>query len=189
MFNFRAQNKWLWSDAQNEFNMRDLGYYVGYAICEKYYNEAKDKKAAIKKLIELDYTNEAEIEAFVDGTKFFSAPLAELYSRYDASRPTVVKISGIENYDANALPGVKAITVTFSEPMDVNYRNFDYGPLGENYVLAIHKVIGFSEDGRSITFEVNLQPGKHYQMTVSNGFRNLTGTPLKPYVIDITTKE
>jgi hypothetical protein len=187
MFNYRTQGKWLWSDVRNEFNMRDLGYYVGYALCEKYYNDATDKKAAIKKMIELDYTNEAEIEAFVDGTKFFSAPLEELYRRYEASRPTVTKVSGIENGSTTIAPGLKTITVTFSEPMDKNSRNFDYGPLGENHVLAIQRLIGFSEDGKSISFEVDLQPDWQYQMTVASGFRNVKGTPLKPYLIYITT--
>jgi hypothetical protein len=187
MFNYRTQGKWLWSDVRNEFNMRDLGYYVGYALCEKYYNEAADKKAAIKKMIELDYTNEAEIEAFVDGTKFFSAPLEELYRRYEASRPVVAKVSGIENGSTTVKPGLTTVTVTFSEPMDRNSRNFDYGPLGENNVLAIQRLIGYSDDGKSISFEVDLQPGRHYQMTVASGFRNVKDTPLKPYLIDITT--
>jgi len=187
MFNFRVQDKWLWSDTENEFGMRDLGYYIGYALCEKYYNQATDKKAAIKKMIELDYSNEEEIERFVDGTKFFSAPLSQLYSKYEASRPTVVKIIGVENNSKAVKPGVTKITVTFSEAMNTYFRNFDYGPLGEDYVLAIQKVIGFSKDGRSITFEVNLQPGRHYQMTVSNGFRNIKGALLKPYLIDIQT--
>lgn len=53
MFNI-DRGFWLYSDANNEFNTRDLGYYVGYAIAEKYYEKAKDKKLAIKQLIELD---------------------------------------------------------------------------------------------------------------------------------------
>lgn len=183
MFNFRTQDKWLWSDARNEFGMRDLGYYIGYALCEKYYNEAKDKKAAIKKMIELDYSNDGDIEKFVDNTNFFSAPLSQLYSRYDASRPTVIQISGLENNSISVKPGRKEITVTFSEPMDTYYRNFDYGPLGENFVMTIQKIIGFSDDGRSITFEVELLPNNHYQMIVSNGFRNINGVLLKPHLI------
>jgi hypothetical protein len=187
MFNFRMTDKWLWSDVANEFNTRDLGYYIGYAICEKYYNNAADKLLAIKKMIELDYTNEAEIEDFVNSTRFFSASISELYQKYENARPVVTKVTGIDNNSTAVVPGVKQITVTFSKTMDKNHRNFEYGPLGEDNVLMIQKVIGFSDDGKSITFEVQLLPGKHYQLTVSNGFRDVSGFLLKPYLIDITT--
>lgn len=40
---------WLYSNATNQFGQRDLGYYVGYAICEKYYEKASNKKLAIKR--------------------------------------------------------------------------------------------------------------------------------------------
>jgi hypothetical protein len=187
MFNFRMTDKWLWSDVANEFNTRDMGYYIGYAICEKYYNNAADKLLAIKKMIELDYKNEAEIEEFVNSTRFFSASISELYQKYENARPVVTKVTGIDNNSTAVVPGVKQITVTFSKTMDKNHRNFEYGPLGEDYVLMIQKVIGFSDDGKSITFEVQLLPGKHYQLTVSNGFRDASGFLLKPYLIDITT--
>src|SRR6202011_5457692 len=31
----------------------DLGYYIGYKICEAYYRQAADKKAAIKAILEI----------------------------------------------------------------------------------------------------------------------------------------
>jgi hypothetical protein len=189
VFNFRATDKWLWSDVQNEFNVRDLGYYIGYALCEKYYEAAKDKQLAIKKMIQLDYTNEPEIEEFVNSTKFFSGTIAQLYDRYEASRPVVAGVKGLTNGSTTVKPGLTKLTISFSTVMDKNYRNFDYGPLGEDAVLGIRNVVGFSEDGRSITVEVQLDPEKHYQLTVSNGFRDLKGTPLKPYLIDITTSK
>lgn len=187
MFSGRSVSKWLWSDAPNEFNTRDLGYYIGYALCERYYNAAADKKLAIKQMIELDYTNEKQIEDFVHSTKYFSAPLDELYKRYDNARPTVTHIMGVDNNSPCVTPGTKTITVHFSVPMDASRRNFDYGPLGENNVLAIQKLVGFSADGRSITFEVTVEAGRHYQLTVADGFTDLQGYSLKPYVIDIST--
>ena len=36
MFNVTKGNQWPWSDAPNDFNVRDLGYYIGYALCERY---------------------------------------------------------------------------------------------------------------------------------------------------------
>lgn len=40
---------WLYNNVENVFKVRDLGYYVGYAIAESYYAKAKDKLQAIKR--------------------------------------------------------------------------------------------------------------------------------------------
>jgi hypothetical protein len=52
---------WIMNDANNPFGMRDLGYFVGYAICKKYYDQATDKSRAVKEMIELDYNNENDL--------------------------------------------------------------------------------------------------------------------------------
>jgi hypothetical protein len=71
--------------------------------------------------------------------------------------------------------------------MDKAYRNFEFGPLGKENLLVIKKVLGFSEDGRTLSFEVELDVNKHYQLVVGEGFRNLKGASLIPYLIDFTT--
>jgi hypothetical protein len=49
--------KWLYSQATEDFP-KDMGYIVGYKICESYYDNAKDKKQAIKDIIEVtDFEN------------------------------------------------------------------------------------------------------------------------------------
>jgi len=53
---------WLWGVNRNELKIRDLGYYIGYEICERYYNQSDDKAKAIKELIEIDYKNESQVE-------------------------------------------------------------------------------------------------------------------------------
>jgi Bacterial Ig-like domain len=179
---------WLWGTPKNQFKVRDLGYYIGYAICERYYNAAKDKQAALKKMIELDYTNDAEIEDFVDKTKFFSCSIKKLNQKFEKSRPKVVRIEQFKNGAKNVNPALKQITLHFSEPMNKDRRGFDFGPLGEKNVLSVQKVIGFSEDGKSFTFEIALKPNQQYQSLVTNAFRSLTGIPLKPFLIDIKTK-
>ena len=73
--------------------------------------------------------------------------------------------------------------------MDKNHRGFDYGPLGESNVLRVKSVIGFSEDGKSFTFEVELKPNQRYQSLVASTFRSIEGNPLKPFLIDFQTAE
>jgi hypothetical protein len=187
IFLVHKQPYWLWSDLQNKFDMRDLGYYVGYAICERYYNQAKNKKQAIREMIGLDYTNDKQIERFVDGTKYFSASIRVLRHQFEKQQPYVVDISQFRNGSKSVNPNLTQITIHFSSPMDKSTRGFDYGPLGENNVLMVKNVIGYSEDGMSFTFEVELSPDKRFQSVMTDRFRSLKGLPLKPFLIDIKT--
>lgn len=189
MFNVNRRGLWLWSDQENEFGMRDLGYYVGYTLCERYLDKSKDKKQAVKEMIELDYTNEKMVEQFVDSTGFFSAPLNTLYDHFESRRPVVTGIDEFSNGNQAVNAHTGKITVRFSEPMDTLNRGFDYGPLGENNVLRVRRFIGFSADAMSVSFEVELQPGRQYQVQLTSRFRSREGFPLKSYLIDIRTAE
>lgn len=186
MFN-KNNGFWLYSSAENEFQTRDLGYYIGYAICESFYKRFDNKKQAIKEMIELDYENPKSVSAFVDKSKYFSNSFDELKNNYEQSQPKVLGIKEFENGNKNVDSNLQQFTILFSQPMNKNYRSFEFGPLGEKNVLKISKVIGFSEDGKSLTLETKLEPNKVYQLLVNDGFRNLSGTSLKPYLIDIKT--
>lgn len=71
--------------------------------------------------------------------------------------------------------------------MDTRYRNFELGPLGEKNLLKIKNVRGFSGDGKRFTFQVELKPASHYQLMVGDGFRDMNGIQLKPYLLDFYT--
>jgi len=188
MFYGNNVREWLWSDAPNEFGVRDLGYYIGYQICENYYNQAKNKTEAIKTMIELDYENEAEIEAFIHKANFFSTTLNELEKDFESKRPTVVGIKPFDNLSQEVKPQTNELTLEFSEPMHQEFRNFDFGPLGEEAVVKFASIVGWSKDGKTLTIAIEaLQPNKQYQLTIGRGFRNLKHVPLKPYLIDFKT--
>ncbi len=182
-------NNWLYNSPNNEFKMRDLGYYVGYAICEKFYNLSKDKKAAIKEMIQLDYNKEEDLIAFVEKSKYFAQPLAVYKEAFEKSRPQVIGIKEFENNSQNVSVNTKTVTLYFSQPMNVNFRGFDYGPTGEKNALTVQKVIGFSEDKKSFSYEVKLEPNRHYQSVATERFRNEAGIPLKAYLINFKTAE
>ena len=190
MFKSTAIYNWLWNAPDNDFNTADLGYYIGYAIAEIHYKKSVDKKLAIKELIELDYNNDAAIETLVDNTNYFSDSIENLFQKFEATRPTVLSIKPFENGSQTIPIGTNEITITFSEPLDSAYRNFDFGPMGEEALMRVTNVIGLSEDGRSLKIEVETpEANKPYQLTVGSGFRNLNGVPLKPYLIDFKTVE
>ena len=180
---------WLYSNAENIFKTRDLGYYVGYAICEKQYLKAKNKKQAIKSMIELDYNNDKALEKFIDESNYFGKKYTILKKEYEKNRPKVLKISQFNNNSTTVNPSISRMTIEFSAKIDKRFRNFEIGPLGENNVLRIKSFIEYSSNGKSATFEIELKPKKRYQLIVGENFRDENGLGLKPYLIDITTSE
>ncbi len=190
MFYPNNRYKWLDGNAPNEFGMRDLGYYVGFQISENFYNQAKNKEVAIKQMIELDYTNESEIESFVKKANYFSAPLDTLYATFENSRPRVVGIRQFKNGSQNVNPNIKEITVDFSEPLNGHNTGVDFGDLGQGS-FPKNSINGryWSKDNTSWTISVELEPDKRYQLLISNNFRTTESVPLKPLLIDFKTKE
>ncbi len=182
--------QWLWSDEPNAFGVRDLGYYIGYQICEDYYDQAEDKQAAIKTMIELDYEDNLQIEEFVKEANFFSASLDELYQDFENRRPYVIGVNQFENNSSKVSPSIKQITVEFSRPLNGVNTGVDFGDLGQD-AFPKNDINGrfWSEDNKSWTIPVELEPNRTYQILISNNFRTEDRTPLKPYLIEFKTGE
>lgn len=180
---------WIMNNTNNPFGMRDLGYFVGYAICREYYSKASDKKLAIKEMIELDYNHESDLIKFVEKSRYFDRPLLQYKNEFDKKRPTVTGIKEFDNGSQQVSARNRTFTILFSEEMNPDRRNFELGPLGESNLLRITKVIGFSDDKRSFTFEANTEPAKRYQIVVNFGFVSKENYPLIPYLIDFKTAE
>lgn len=187
LFTMNNNYNWLWGENKNEFKVRDLGYYIGYEICERYYHLSVDKSKAIKTLIELDYTNEDAVERIVDTVHLLPQSLEALNQAYEKSRPEVVAIAPFKNGDQAVKPGLTKITVTFSEPLNGFNTGIDFGPLGESYCPKLTRNREWSNNRQSWTFEAELKPNQHYQLLLSNNFRKENGVRLKPYLIDFTT--
>jgi hypothetical protein len=51
-------SNWLFQGDRAKGRPADLGYYIGYKICESYYQQAADKKQAIKAILEIKDFNE-----------------------------------------------------------------------------------------------------------------------------------
>jgi hypothetical protein len=187
LFTMTNNYNWLWGSNRNELKVRDLGYYIGYEICERYYNLSKDKVKAVKELIELDYTNEKEVERIIDTTQLLPKTLEALNQDYEKQRPRVIKLSPFDNGSQIVKSGPTKITVTFSEPLVKYNTGIDFGPLGQAYAPKIQPERAFSDDGASWTFEADLKPNQHYQILISNNFRKANGVRLKPYLIDFKT--
>ncbi|MCC7505823.1 MAG: hypothetical protein IT259_11000 [Saprospiraceae bacterium] len=177
---------WIWNDNDNPFRMRDLGYYIGYVIAERHYEQAADKQQAICDLIELDYTNPEAVERLVDKTGYFGRSMKSMHRKYEKNRPRVTGIGQFKNGSKKIDPGLTQITILFSEPMNLCCRSTGFGPLGENHIPKMVSV-QFAENGKSVTYTVQLEPGRHYQMQIESGYRNQRDLPLQPCLIDFQT--
>ena len=65
---------WLWNSARNRFGTSDVGYYVGYEIAKGYYRQARDKRAAIKTMIELSYDSPHAVKELVRQSGYLDNP-------------------------------------------------------------------------------------------------------------------
>lgn len=87
---FRAEmydagyDKWLYNAPDPRYGVRDLGYYMGYAIVRDYYARAADPQRALREIVELDCTDQAAVDAFVRRSGFYSE--AELRAAAKAAR-------------------------------------------------------------------------------------------------------
>ncbi|MEJ7661625.1 MAG: hypothetical protein WKG07_19565 [Hymenobacter sp.] len=88
-------SNWLYNQTSDKPNhVPDLGYYMGYTIGKFYYQHATNKQGAVKELLELDYTNEQAVEAFLAKTHYYSQPVDKLtlLQAYENHRPVVSHI-------------------------------------------------------------------------------------------------
>lgn len=188
MFHDGINYNWLWGQNRNHLKVRDLGYFIGYEICERYYNQSPDKIKAVKDLIELDHNDQTAIDRVVDAVELLPRPIAELRKQYEDSRPMVAKISQFENGATDVSPHLKSIKVVFSQKLNGLHNGLDFGPLGkEYYPKVINETRQWGQDSLSYSFGVELEPNKKYQMTIGSNFRLEDGTRLKPYTIEFQT--
>ncbi len=178
--------KWLWSNAPNQFDVRDLGYYIGYQLCELHYEKETDKKKAIKELIEINYEDTRSVDSLIDNTNFFSKPINLLRTEDKKRRPKIVRIKEFENGSLEVDPMLEEITIEFSQPLNGYNTGVNYGELGED---AFPKIVDrmWSEDSKSWTMKVELEPDKKYEILITNNFRTEKDIPLVPFLIQFTT--
>ncbi len=174
MFNTRL-SYWVWSSRENQFGHSDLGYYVGYEISQFYYNNSEDKDKAIADLIDLDYSDIEAVKAFIDKVNYFDESTNALLDGYKKTQPQVLSVDRQGNL----------FTVHFSEVMDDNYREFNYGPLGAEGVLRISEYIGFSEDKKSLSFRAEVKENTKQQIEFSEQFRSKEGVEMVPYLYEL----
>jgi uncharacterized protein YjaZ len=71
--NTTLNDNWVSTGDNPRLMARDLGYFVGYQICQSYYARATDKKTALKEIIELDYSSKEAVLSFFRASQYGTA--------------------------------------------------------------------------------------------------------------------
>lgn len=181
---------WLYNGDQKG-DSADLGYYMGYKICKSYYHQAKNKKQAIKDIIELDYSNDKEVELFLVKSKFYKKlNIKKLIKGHEKELPYIVKFAPFENGASNVSSELKEIRITFSKEMVPGDYSFDFSKKGSDF-FPIKGVKGYDDNDKTIVLSVDLKPNREYEFIISNRrFKSKDGYQLKEkeYPVKFRTK-
>lgn len=188
MFTTNYRN-WLYNGGRAK-TVADLGYFMGYAICKSYYEHAADKRKAIKDIIELNYSDGAAVENFLQDSKYYTEKIDKttLINAYEQEQPVVLRMEPFLNGDTTVDAGTKEIKFVFSKPMQKLGYSINNGEKGKEF-MPITGVTGYTEDVLSFTVKVDLKPAHEYQFVLTDrGFQSADGFPLKPYTVSFKTK-
>ncbi len=185
----KAFHHWL-SNGSNAREMADLGYFMGYTICKSYYKQAKDKKAAIRDIIELKFGNSKAIEGFLAKSKYYQQPIdkAALMKEYKEKQPVLAGIAPFNNNDKQVRVSHKKMIITFSQEMMTDVYSIYYSKKSKGAYPGVGKPV-FTKDQKSLVIQLDLKPNKEYEFVISNRkFLSKEGFPLpKNYKIRFKT--
>jgi hypothetical protein len=160
------RSRWL-ANGANAPVMADLGYFVGYAICNAYYNTSANKGKAIAEIIHLNYSNEKGVEAFLARSGYFPEPYdkAELLRRYNEKIPAIMRIEPFENGSRDVDASVKEVRIVFSREMRDGV-SINYGAKGKE-TYPITETEGYQADQKTYMLKVALQPQHEYEFVLT----------------------
>ncbi|TDQ80155.1 hypothetical protein [Sphingobacterium yanglingense] len=88
-------NNWFYN--YDVSTIKDLGYFMGYVISKKYYENSLDPSQAIKEIIELDYADDEAVFSFLNKSGVFDESLdyAGELIKFKSDCPTIESITPI----------------------------------------------------------------------------------------------
>lgn len=184
----KYNNHWMYNGSAEP--VADLGYFMGYAICKSYYNNAKNKKKAIRDIIELNYIEDS-VERFFKDSKYYTEALDKeaLLKSFEQQRPSVLRMEPFANGDTLVDASIKEIRIVFSKPMNPQSTTIGYSPKGKDLSPIASVDDNYTDNNTTIIIRLDMKPGHEYEFVLSDrGFRCAEGFPLKPLTIRFKTK-
>lgn len=182
-----TMNEWLYNGGNVAHP--DLGYFMGYQICQSYYRKSKDKKLAIKEIITLNYGNRDALLDFLRQSGYYNEAInkEQLMKEFGAKQPELLSLSPDIRLKDSVDSSLSELSFNFSEPMNKTYFLLPRKSKGAQYPVS--GITGFSEDLKSFKVKLNLQPGKTYEFIITGkDFLSQKGYPLKEYTVRFSTK-
>lgn len=172
-----TQNFENWVFNRGKTENPDLGYFVGYEISKKYYENSKNKKQAIKNIIELDFNDENVVLDFLSKSQYFgqNINIVQLKLEFKNNQPKVLKILEFGNGSQNVNPDLKKIQMVFSKPM--NHKvSINFSKNGKEH-FPLKNIVGFNEDKTLLTLEtIDLKADTEYDFYITNrGTKSIDG--------------
>ncbi|TSD66470.1 hypothetical protein FFF34_003440 [Inquilinus sp. KBS0705] len=188
MFGRSAAN-WL-GNGSNAKTMADLGYFMGYQLCKAYYSQVKDKKQAIKDIIQLNYADDKAVEAFLQTSKYYKEGYDKeaLTRALAAKQPSITGIEPFANGNTSVDSNLTEMLINFSAPMGPGV-SINFGRFGKTgYPVTEFPV--FTEDKKNLILKIKLQPAHEYEFEITTrSFASADGYPLdKSYTVYFKTK-
>jgi hypothetical protein len=180
-------NNWLYNSGKEE--KADLGYFVGYEISKLFYNNSKNKKQAIKDIVELKFDNEIEVEAFLKKSNYFSENINKeiLLKQFKENQPYVIKIEPFSNEQMNVDSELKQIKISFSKPMSEKI-SISISKNGKEH-FPLKRIIGLENNNQTLVLETSLKPNTEYDFSITNkGTKSIDGFPFREEVYNIKFK-
>jgi len=124
--------------------------------------------------------------------KFYNglAPgMDKMVADFNSARPAVQSTSPFANGAQDVDPAITEITFTFDRPLEPKGVSINFGPGGPAQ-FPIVKVIGYGEDGKTLTLQLKMNPATSYEFILTEqSFRTREGYPLKPYTMKFRTRQ
>lgn len=173
---FRETKGWMYGGSPFKDGPNDLGYFVGYKICESYYNNSTNKQLAI-----YDILNVKDAGKFLKQSQYEQ----KFLSQEDIVSPTVVSTSPSDKSTAVS-PDTSEIVVVFNIPMDGKYS---VNPVDTPFPKV--DSVKWNDDKTKFTLSVKLEADTLYRLTFNSegikAFASNDGQILEPHVIEFTT--
>jgi hypothetical protein len=183
-------NKWLFQGDAAKDRPADLGYYIGYKICESYYKRAADKNAAIRAILEIK-----DFKDFLKASKYDSKFAGRALRADDVtlgSVPPVVVKTDPEAGAGEVDPKLTEIKVTFSKAMKDG--SWSWAMLSKESFPKVDGKPKYLADKRTCVLPVKLEPGRTYAIWVNSekkftDFKDTDGRSAVPYLLVFKTKK
>ena len=147
---------WLYGTKGRNLNgnqMKDLGYFMGYKICKAHYDNSKDKKQAIKEIIEMDVSTDEKARLFLINSGYVPKADLKFIKKFKFSKVTdSPKGMKLIQYGYNIKKDI--VVFTFEAPKIINQSAIEYVTIAGSFN---------GWDPKNLAYKMNSLPNNRFE--------------------------